>query len=139
MKLARFGAVGRETPGVIIDEAEGVLDARPVTSDYDARLLRRRAGSRRLRDAALAGELPRLDTTNLRVGAPVHRPGKIICIGLNYRNHAIEAGMEIPSEPVIFMKAPNTIVGPNDDVHIPRPIAEDRLGSRARGRDQHAP
>lgn len=119
MKLARFGAVGRETPGVIIDEAEGVLDARLVTSDYDARFFAE-SGIARLRDAALAGELPRLDTTNLRVGAPVHRPGKIICIGLNYRNHAIEAGMEIPSEPVIFMKAPNTIIGPNDDVHIPR-------------------
>jgi 2-keto-4-pentenoate hydratase/2-oxohepta-3-ene-1,7-dioic acid hydratase in catechol pathway len=48
------------------------------------------------------------------------RPGKIICIGLNYRNHAKESGMEIPNEPIIFMKAPNTVVGPNDDVRIPR-------------------
>lgn len=48
------------------------------------------------------------------------RPGKIICIGLNYRNHAKESGMEIPSEPIIFMKAPNTVVGPHDDVKIPR-------------------
>jgi len=48
------------------------------------------------------------------------RPGKVVCIGLNYRNHAIESGMEIPAEPVVFMKAPNTVVGPNDDIHIPR-------------------
>jgi 2-keto-4-pentenoate hydratase/2-oxohepta-3-ene-1,7-dioic acid hydratase in catechol pathway len=117
MKLARFGAVGEEIPAVV--DAGGALDARSVTGDYDPEFFAG-GGIARLRDAARSGELPRLDTTELRVGAPLRRSGKIICIGLNYRNHAIESGMEIPSEPVVFMKAPNTLVGPNDDVHIPR-------------------
>jgi 2-keto-4-pentenoate hydratase/2-oxohepta-3-ene-1,7-dioic acid hydratase in catechol pathway len=55
-----------------------------------------------------------------RIGAPIPRPGKIVCIGLNYADHAAESGMEIPSEPIIFFKAPNTLVGPYDDVHLPR-------------------
>jgi 2-keto-4-pentenoate hydratase/2-oxohepta-3-ene-1,7-dioic acid hydratase in catechol pathway len=118
MKLARFGAVGEEIPAVV-DDAGGALDARSVTADYDPEFFAD-GGIARLRDAARSGELPRLDTSELRVGAPLRRSGKIICIGLNYRNHALESGMEIPSEPVVFMKAPNTLVGPNDDVHIPR-------------------
>ena len=118
MKLARFGAVGGEIPAVV-DDAGGALDARSVTADYDPEFFAD-GGIARLHDAARSGELPRLDTTELRVGAPLRRSGKIICIGLNYRNHALESGMEIPSEPVVFMKAPNTLVGPNDDVHIPR-------------------
>ena len=118
MKLARFGAVGEEIPAVV-DDAGGALDARSVTADYDPDFFTD-GGIARLHDAAGSGELPRLDTTELRVGAPLRRPGKVICIGLNYRNHAIESGMEMPSEPVVFMKAPNTLVGPNDDVHIPR-------------------
>ncbi len=103
----------------MVDDAGGAFDARSVTADYDPDFFTD-GGIARLHDAVRSGELPRLDTTELRVGAPLRRPGKVICIGLNYRNHAIESGMEIPSEPVVFMKAPNTIVGPNDDVHIPR-------------------
>jgi 2-keto-4-pentenoate hydratase/2-oxohepta-3-ene-1,7-dioic acid hydratase in catechol pathway len=112
MKLARFGAVGEEIPAVV-DDAGGALDARSVTADYDPEFFAD-GGIARLRDAARSGELPRLDTSELRVGAPLRRSGKIICIGLNYRNHALESGMEIPSEPVVFMKAPNTLVGPNE-------------------------
>ena len=118
MKLARFGGVGQEIPAVV-DDAGDALDARSVTADYDPDFFAD-GGIERLHDAARSGELPRLDTAELRIGAPLRRPGKVICIGLNYRNHAIEAGMEIPSEPVVFMKASNTLVGPNDDVHIPR-------------------
>jgi 2,4-didehydro-3-deoxy-L-rhamnonate hydrolase len=55
-----------------------------------------------------------------RLGAPIVRPDKIVCIGLNYADHALEAGMPVPKEPVVFFKAPNTLVGPNDDVRIPR-------------------
>ena len=55
-----------------------------------------------------------------RVGSPIPRPGKIICIGLNYADHAAESGMPVPEEPIVFFKASNTLVGPNDDVHIPR-------------------
>lgn len=118
MKLARFGEAGREIPAIVLDDGTA-LDARPVTPDYDPEFFGT-GGIARVRDAAERGELPTLDVAGLRVGAPLCRPGKIICIGLNYRNHAIESGMEIPAEPVVFMKASNTLVGPNDDVHIPR-------------------
>ncbi len=75
----------------------------------------------RLRAAVEAGTLPAVDdAAGLRIGAPVARPGKVVCIGLNYRDHAAETGAEIPAEPVIFMKDPYTVVGPNDDVLIPR-------------------
>ena len=65
------------------------------------------------------GKLTPLKEKGLRIGAPVRKPDKIVCIGLNYRNHALESGMEVPKEPIIFMKAPNTLVGPHDDVRIP--------------------
>jgi 2-keto-4-pentenoate hydratase/2-oxohepta-3-ene-1,7-dioic acid hydratase in catechol pathway len=118
MKLARFGVAGREIPAIVLDDG-AVLDARPVTADYDPDFYGT-DGIARLRDAVDGGQLPPLDATGLRVGPPIRRPGKIVCIGLNYRNHAIESGMEIPAEPIVFMKAPNTVVGPNDDIHIPR-------------------
>ena len=67
---------------------------------------------------------------------PIARPGKIVCIGLNYRDHAEETGAAVPAEPVVFMKDPSTVVGPFDDVLIPRALGEDRLGGRARRRDR---
>ncbi|GLX97502.1 2-hydroxyhepta-2,4-diene-1,7-dioate isomerase [Herbidospora sp. NBRC 101105] len=71
--------------------------------------------------AALAGDpLPELDQDGLRIGPPIARPGKIVCIGLNYRDHAEESGAAVPTEPVVFMKAPNTVVGPFDEVLVPR-------------------
>jgi 2-keto-4-pentenoate hydratase/2-oxohepta-3-ene-1,7-dioic acid hydratase in catechol pathway len=96
-----------------------VFDVSAVAPDYDEAFFAT-DGLHRLREAVDSGALPRLDTTGLHIAAPLRRPGKIVCIGLNYRQHAAESGMEIPSEPVVFMKAPNTIVGPNDDVVIPR-------------------
>lgn len=119
MKLVRYGAVGREVPGVIIDDRSEVLDARSVTPSYDPAFFAS-DGLVRLREAVERDELPGLDVTGLRVGAPLERPGKIVCIGLNYRQHAVESGADIPTEPVVFLKASNTIVGPNDDVIIPR-------------------
>jgi 2-keto-4-pentenoate hydratase/2-oxohepta-3-ene-1,7-dioic acid hydratase in catechol pathway len=119
MKLVRFGAPGSEAPGVITDDPAEVYDARSVTPDYDADFFAT-DGLRRLGEAVDSGALPRLDTTGLRIAAPLWRPGKVVCIGLNYRQHAAESGMEIPDEPIVFLKAPNTIVGPNDDVIIPR-------------------
>jgi 2-keto-4-pentenoate hydratase/2-oxohepta-3-ene-1,7-dioic acid hydratase in catechol pathway len=71
-----------------------------------------------VRKASLA-ELPRLDVSQHRIGAPISRPTKIVCIGLNYRKHAEETGAEIPKEPVVFMKAPDSITGPNDGIEIP--------------------
>ncbi|BFV57319.1 fumarylacetoacetate hydrolase family protein [Kitasatospora sp. CMC57] len=70
--------------------------------------------------AVAAGELPATDITGERIGAPVVRPGKVIGIGLNYRDHAAEAGAAIPAEPVVFLKPSNTVVGPYDEVLIPR-------------------
>lgn len=67
----------------------------------------------------LAGE-PRLDLAGQRLGAPIARPHQILCIGLNYADHAAESGQPVPGEPIVFTKSPNTLVGPNDDVHMPR-------------------
>src|SRR5690606_23934167 len=63
---------------------------------------------------------PVVDAEGVRVGAPIARPGKVVCIGLNYRDHAAESGAEVPAEPVVFMKASNTVVGPYDEVLVPR-------------------
>jgi 2-keto-4-pentenoate hydratase/2-oxohepta-3-ene-1,7-dioic acid hydratase in catechol pathway len=119
VKLVRFGRAGSEIPAVIVDDSASVFDARSVTSTYDPDFFAS-DGLVRLREAVEKGALPRLDATGLRVGSPLERPGKIVCIGLNYRQHAVESGAEIPTEPVVFLKASNTIVGPNDEVVIPR-------------------
>jgi 2-keto-4-pentenoate hydratase/2-oxohepta-3-ene-1,7-dioic acid hydratase in catechol pathway len=74
----------------------------------------------RIRAAVERGALPVIEAAGLRYGAPLARPGKIICIGLNYRDHAAETGATLPTEPVLFLKAPDTVVGAYDDVLIPR-------------------
>ncbi len=116
MKLLRVGAAGAERPHVIGPDGR-VRDASGITSDFDPAFVAG-GGLDRLR-AGLAS-LPVVETGAQRIGPPVARAGKIVCIGLNYRNHAKESGMAIPTEPIIFMKAPNTVVGPTDDVRIPR-------------------
>jgi len=119
MKLLRFGKPGRERPGLQLANGERV-DASACTRDYDEsffgsdglRALRRwseRDGSR----------APRI-SPNTRLGPPVARPSKIVCIGLNFRDHAAESGMELPAEPVIFFKSTSSLVGPNDDVMMPK-------------------
>lgn len=118
MKLVRLGPVGKEFPAVILDTSN-VLDARSITTDYDPDFFAD-DGLNRLKTAVSGKSLPSISAAGLRIGAPLSRPGKIVCIGLNYRNHALESGMDIPSEPIIFMKASNTMIGPNDDVMIPR-------------------
>lgn len=116
MKLLRIGDSGQERPCVI--GSDGVVrDASSICKDFGPSTL----SPEFLKElSGKLASLPVIATDGKRLGAPMTRPGKIICIGLNYRNHAKEAGMEIPSEPIIFMKAPNTVVGPNDDVRIPR-------------------
>jgi 2-keto-4-pentenoate hydratase/2-oxohepta-3-ene-1,7-dioic acid hydratase in catechol pathway len=116
--MLRYGQPGNERPAVMATGSETVLDARPVAIDFDVEFFASN-GLDRLRSAVEAGTLPPLDIRGQRLGPPVKRPGKIVCIGLNYRHHAAEAGMPIPEEPIIFMKAPNTVVGPSDDVRIP--------------------
>ncbi|MFI6801654.1 fumarylacetoacetate hydrolase family protein [Streptosporangium canum] len=116
MKLLRVGPVGQERPAVM-DEAGNL---RAISEpEIDGAFLAS-GGVARVREALERDELPVLETEGLRIGPPVARPGKIVCIGLNYRDHAEETGAAIPAEPIIFMKAPNTVVGPHDEVLIPR-------------------
>ena len=117
MNFARLGPVGSEIPVLQHDGAS--FDLRPITADIDGAFLAG-GGIAAARAALEKGELSELDAADLRVGAPIARPGKIVCIGLNYADHAAEGGMAIPAEPVIFMKDPTTMVGPFDDVLIPR-------------------
>ncbi|MEU0675746.1 fumarylacetoacetate hydrolase family protein [Streptomyces sp. NPDC006172] len=119
MKLLRVGTAGAERPALL--DAEGTLrDLSGIVDDVDGALLADDEALERVRAAAEAGELPALDPTGLRVGPPVGRIGKIVCIGLNYHDHARETGAEPPAEPVIFFKAADTVVGPYDTVLVPR-------------------
>jgi len=119
MKLLRVGAPGREIPAVRSDDGR-LLDISELTADVDGAFLAG-DGVDRVRAALEAGALPELPANeDLRIGAPVARPGKVVCIGLNYRDHAEETGAKIPERPVVFLKAPYTVVGPYDTVLIPR-------------------
>jgi 2-keto-4-pentenoate hydratase/2-oxohepta-3-ene-1,7-dioic acid hydratase in catechol pathway len=117
MKLMRIGHVGAERP-VVLDGDEA-LDASSLVTDFD-RTWWTNGGPERLTAAWSEGRLPQADIDGQRIGAPVARPGKVVCIGLNYRDHAAETGAAIPTEPIIFMKGPDTVIGPNDTVLIPR-------------------
>jgi 2-keto-4-pentenoate hydratase/2-oxohepta-3-ene-1,7-dioic acid hydratase in catechol pathway len=119
MKLIRFGEAGRERPGLQLESGERV-DASGFGEDYDERFFAG-DGLERLRAWASreAAHAPRV-SQDTRLGPPIGRPSKIVCIGLNYRDHAAESGMPPPDEPVIFFKATSSIVGPNDPVMIPR-------------------
>jgi 2-keto-4-pentenoate hydratase/2-oxohepta-3-ene-1,7-dioic acid hydratase in catechol pathway len=129
VKLLRVGPVGAERPAVL-DEAGRLRDLSGVAEDIDAAFLASDGIARvrnalaqdgPTRDGAAAGgpALPIIEGTP-RVGPPIRRPGKIVCIGLNYRDHAAETGAPLPVEPVVFMKAANTVVGPHDEVLIPK-------------------
>ncbi len=116
MKLLRFGEVGQEKPGMLDVDGQ-VRDLSGVIDDLDGRYLT---------DPEVA-KLKALDPATLplvaepgRIGPPVAKVGKLICIGLNYSDHAAETGMPIPEEPIVFMKATTAICGPNDDIEIPR-------------------
>ncbi|MGD6745250.1 fumarylacetoacetate hydrolase family protein [Streptomyces sp. BH106] len=119
MKLLRVGPAGAERPALL--DAEGTLrDLSELVTDVDGALLSDDAAIERVRAAAAAGELPVLDASGLRIGPPVARIGKVVCIGLNYHDHAAETGAEPPAEPVVFFKAADTVVGPDDTVLVPR-------------------
>jgi 2,4-diketo-3-deoxy-L-fuconate hydrolase len=119
MKLIRFGEPGREKPGLLLGDGVRV-DASGVVSDYDEDFLGG-GGLGRLQAwlEKKASSAPRVDA-RVRLGAPFQRPSKIVCIGLNFRDHAAETGAEIPREPVIFFKSTTAMVGPNDPLVIPR-------------------
>lgn len=120
MKLIRIGEVGKERPAVAIDD-DHYVDVSDLVKDYDSdffdsdwRLGLEKAVNQRINDRNIS------KIASQRVGAPFARPHQIICIGLNYADHAKESGAEVPPEPIIFTKAPNTLIGPNDEVIIPK-------------------
>lgn len=119
MRLFRFGNAGSEKPG-LVDEAGVLRDVSGFGSDYDEAFLggdglARLSGwaSSRLSECPVVPE-------GVRIGPPVPRPSKIICIGLNFSDHAAESGMELPAEPVVFFKATSAFCGPGDDLILPR-------------------
>ncbi len=116
MKLLRYGPSGKEKPGVL-DDAGGLRDLSGVVSDINGDALLPESLDR-LR-AVSVPDLPVVDG-EARLGPCVGSIGKLVCIGLNYSDHAAEAGLDLPTEPVVFLKATSAIVGPDDDVQIPR-------------------
>ena len=120
MKLMRVGAPGQERPAVCMADGS-VIDVSSVVNEYDGAWLA--AGGMAALEARLkegVDGFPSVDINAERVGAPIVRPGHILAIGLNYADHAAEAGMDVPSEPILFTKAPSSYCGPNDTVIIPR-------------------
>ncbi|HWC52733.1 MAG TPA: fumarylacetoacetate hydrolase family protein [Chitinophagaceae bacterium] len=116
MKLIRFGMPGEEKPGVIINDS--YCDVSSYIKDYDEQFFAD-DGLNFLKEIITDAELPQLEK-DIRLGPPVARPSKIICIGLNYSDHAAESKMQVPAEPVIFFKSTTALCGPNDDLIIPR-------------------
>lgn len=116
MKFARSRTPGGINPVVELDGRW--YDLTPIAADIDASVIGVDAHER-VREGAAAGTLPPIDAPS-QFAAPLARIGKIVCVGLNYRDHAEETGATPPSEPVLFMKAPDTVVGPDDTVLVPR-------------------
>jgi 2-keto-4-pentenoate hydratase/2-oxohepta-3-ene-1,7-dioic acid hydratase in catechol pathway len=114
----RIGAFGQERP-VVLDDDGLAHDLTPLTDDVDGAFLAA-DGLARARAELDRGGLPVLDISGQRIGAPVARPMAVVCIGQNYAAHAAESGSAPPARPIIFFKHPNTIVGPDDEVLIPR-------------------
>ncbi len=115
MKLIRYGEVGEERPG-ILDDGNQIRSLHPVIKDIDVNLLVPEA--LRFLEAIDPEKLPLVDGQQ-RIGSPVQQFRQIIAIGLNYRNHAKESGLPVPTEPVVFHKSISSIVGPNDDIALP--------------------
>jgi 2-keto-4-pentenoate hydratase/2-oxohepta-3-ene-1,7-dioic acid hydratase in catechol pathway len=118
MKLIRFGEPGQEKPGLIVNGTQ--IDASGFGGDWNEEFFAN-DGLTRLAAwaAANAGSAPVVEP-GTRLGSCIARPSKIVCIGLNYVDHAKESGMEIPKEPILFFKSTTSLVGPNDDVVIPK-------------------
>jgi 2-keto-4-pentenoate hydratase/2-oxohepta-3-ene-1,7-dioic acid hydratase in catechol pathway len=116
MKLARLGKFGSEKPAIVISDTEAVF-VDDVVSDFNRETISNGAIDK-LKKLDLASR-PKVKIADYRLGSPVARPTKAICVGLNYAKHAKESGAEPPKEPVIFMKAPDTVIGGFDDIVIP--------------------
>jgi 2-keto-4-pentenoate hydratase/2-oxohepta-3-ene-1,7-dioic acid hydratase in catechol pathway len=115
MKIARIGAAGNEKPVVV--DGDQAIDVSSLVSDWNRTELEN-GGYEKVAKADLS-KLPRESLVGVRYGSPVARPTKVICVGLNYIGHIAETGADTPKEPVIFMKAPDSVIGPNDDIVIP--------------------
>ena len=115
MRIARIGNAGQEKPAVVSGDEYILVDS--LISDWSRDTLE--AGALATFSAADLSALPRVAKGSTRIGSPINRPTKVICVGLNYLGHIKETNADTPAEPVIFMKAPDSVVGPNDDVVIP--------------------
>ncbi|AHM59459.1 2-keto-4-pentenoate hydratase [Flammeovirgaceae bacterium 311] len=119
MKLIRFGEAGKEKPGVITAAGKRI-DVSAFTQDYDEAFFAadglKKLGGWLEQNGQTAPQV----SEEVRLGAPIQKPGKIICIGLNYSDHARESNMEVPKEPIIFFKASSAVCGPNDNIIIPK-------------------
>lgn len=116
MKLVRYGEVGKEKPGILIGEE--IFDVSAYVNDYNEDFFGGNGISEL--EARLATAQLQKVSGNVRLGAPLARPSKLICVGLNYKDHAAETNAPIPTEPILFFKATSAIVGPNDDLIIPK-------------------
>lgn len=117
MKLIRFGEAGKEKPGILIGEKR--FDVSSIVTDYNEAFFEEN-GLEKLKTALDENpSLPEVDAS-VRLGSPVARPSKIICIGLNYVDHCLETNAPIPEEPIIFFKSTTALCGPNDDLIIPK-------------------
>jgi 2,4-diketo-3-deoxy-L-fuconate hydrolase len=119
MRLIRFGEPGKEKPGVLLQDGTPV-DVSAVASDYDESFFEggglQKLSSWLKKNEASAPRVP----ASVRLGPPIRRPSKIVCIGLNYRDHAAETKAEPPKEPVLFFKSTTSLVGPNDSLVMPK-------------------
>jgi 2,4-diketo-3-deoxy-L-fuconate hydrolase len=117
MKLIRFGAEGSEKPGILVGEKR--YDVSSIVTDYNESFFENN-GLEKLKAAIESGTSFPEVADDIRLGSPVARPSKIICIGLNYVDHCHETGAPIPTEPIIFFKSTTSLCGPNDNVIIPK-------------------
>jgi len=117
MRILRVGPAGRERPAAL-DEAGVLRDLSAITADVDGSFLADPVAMTAARQAVASGALPELPG-RLRTGPPIRRPGKVVGIGLNYVDHAAEAGLPVPEAPVMFLKPGSSVVGPYDDIVLP--------------------
>ncbi|GLR18694.1 fumarylacetoacetate hydrolase family protein [Portibacter lacus] len=119
MKLIRFGETGQEKPGVELPDGKRI-DTSNFGEDYNEKFFETNGIERLEKWLGSNADACAVVSGDVRLGPPVARPSKIVCIGLNYAKHAAESGMDVPTEPVIFFKATSSIIGPNDAVMLPK-------------------
>lgn len=115
MRIARIGRLGQEIPALV--EGTNYISLEGVIDDWSRESLEK--GALQTVKSTAIDRLPRIPKRNIRINAPIANPTKVVCIGLNYLKHIKETNAETPSEPITFMKSPDSVVGPLDDIHIP--------------------